>query len=380
MSKADGRVLPALDTFPGLVLTLTALSGELPAALVSRLPAADTYKEYAVKQLKRDNLLRTFYRNGVRGLRLTAAAKHLLLECWPDQFLPYLSGSTETNQLKSEIARRLRLHRMAEVLVTMLNADVSVLPWEKPALFSPTPPDGLTALDRPAYYSSREVKELGKEAIKIRNSRSTGVLLTDGGIFIIYNTGPGQMKWEYKAEMRFKALLEMEICQTRLQAQFKRAVQTPIVFGIDMGQMPPLMGVGEDKRHNYFVLDGGFEQFYYLTNDHCGEVILQLLCHPGEKAILDGILSQGFGPPRPGWMIENDAMDGEIPVLFAYTCDMPRLRRFNAALEKMDRPGTLFCFDFQADAIRQVCGPDVDIQCIDFKAYERSVFLSPENN
>ena len=54
------------------------------------------------------------------------------------------------------------------------------------------------------------------------------------------------------------------------------------------------MGVGEDKRHNYFVLDGGFEQFYYLTNDHCGEVILQLLCHPGEKAILDGILSQGL--------------------------------------------------------------------------------------
>lgn len=128
MSDADGRVLPALDTFPGLVLTLTALSGELPAALVSRLPASDTYKEYAVKQLKRDNLLRTFYRNGVRGLRLTTTAKRLLLECWPDQFLPYLSGSTETNQLKSEITRRLRLHRMAEVLVTMLNADVSVLP------------------------------------------------------------------------------------------------------------------------------------------------------------------------------------------------------------------------------------------------------------
>ena len=165
MSEADGRVLPALDTFPGLVLALTALSGELPAALVSRLPASDTYKEYAVKRLKRDNLLRTFYRNGVRGLRLTAAAKRLLVECWPDQFLPYLSGSTETNQLKSEITRRLRLHRMAEVLVTMLNADVSVLPWEKPALFSPTPPDDLTPLDRPAYYSSREVKELGAQAV-----------------------------------------------------------------------------------------------------------------------------------------------------------------------------------------------------------------------
>ena len=128
---------------------------------------------------------------------------------------------------------------MAEVLVTMLNADVSVLPWEKPALFSPTPPDGLTALDRPAYYSSREVKELGKEAIKIRNSRSTGVLLTDGGIFIIYNTGPGQMKWEYKAEMRFqRPCWRWRFVRPGSRPKFKRAVQTPIVFGIDMGQMP----------------------------------------------------------------------------------------------------------------------------------------------
>ena len=134
------------------------------------------------------------------------------------------------------------------------------------------------------------------------------------------------------------------------------------------------MGVGEDKRHNYFVLDGGFEQFYYLTSDHCGEVILQLLCYPDEKAILDGILSQDFGPPRPGWIIENDAMDGETPVLFAYTCDMPRLRRFNAALEKMDWPGTLFCFDFQVDAIRQVCDKRIKIESLDFEKVKTLLF------
>ena len=224
MSDTGKQEPPALDTFPGLVLVLTALSGEIPTALISRLPASDTYKEYTVKQLKQDNFLRTFYRNGVRGLRLTATAKRLLVECWSDQFLPYLSGSSETNQLKSEITRRLRLHRMAEVLVTMRNADVSVLPWEKPALFSPTPPDGLTVLDRPTYYSSREVKELGAQAVKVRSSRATGVLLAGGDIFIIYNTGSGQMKWEYKAEMRLKALLEMEVCQTRLPTDRKSVV------------------------------------------------------------------------------------------------------------------------------------------------------------
>ncbi len=380
MPDTGGRELPALDTFPGLVLTLTALSGEIPAALVSRLPAADTYKEYAVKQLKRDNLLRTFYRNGVRGLRLTTTAKRLLVECWPTQFRPYLSGSTETNLLKSEVTRRLRLHRMAEVLAVMFNAGVLVFPWEKPALFAPTPPQDVLYIDQPAYYSSREMKELGAQAVKIRNSRSTGVLLTDSGIFIIYNTGPCQMKWEYKAEMRVKALLEMELCQSRLAEQFMGVRQAAVVFAADMERMPPLMGIGEDMRHNYFVLDGGFEHFYYLTSDHHGEVILQLLCYPDEKGILDGVLSKGFGPPRADWIVENDAFDGKRPVLFAYTCDMPRIRRFNAALEKMDWRGTLYCFDFQEEAMRRICGPGVSIQCIDFEAYERRVFLSPESS
>lgn len=380
MTEANGRELPGLDTFPGLLLTLTALSGELPTAEVYRLPATVTYKEYAVKQLKRDNLLRTFYRNGVRGLRLTAAAKRLLRASWPDLFMPYLSGSIETNQLKSEVTRRLRLHRMAEVMVTMLNANVSTLPWEKPALFGSMPPDDMQVIERPAYYNSREIKELGAMAVKVRGSRSTGVLLTDSDILVIYNTGSGQIKWEHKAEIRLKALLEMELCQARLPVQFMNATKAAVVFAADMSQMAPMMGVGEDKRHNYFVLDGNFEHFYYLTNDHHGEIILQLLCYPDEAAVLDGVLSQDLAPPRLNWIMENDAMEGDDPALFAYTCDMPRIRRFDTALANSGLTGTLYCFDFQMDAMRQICGPCVRIKSIDFDAYERSVFLSPESS
>ena len=360
-----------------LLLTLVALSGELPTAQVRRLPSTAAYQNKILKSLKRDGLLASYYRDGLRGLRLTPNAKRQLLAHYADWFTPYLSGTTETNRLKSDIVRRLRLHRMAEVLVTMLNADVSVLPWEKPALFAPTPPVDLTILDRPAYYNSREVKELGEQAIKIRGSRSTGVLLTDGGIFIVYNTGPGQMKWEYKAEMRVKALLEMEICQTRLPEQFALTKQAAIVFASGMETMAPLMGVGEDGRHNYFALDGHFEHVYYLTSDHHGEVILQLLCYPGERSVLDGILRKGFGPPRPDWVVENDAMDGASPVLFAYTCDMPRIKHFDSGLKIHGLTGTLYCFDFQEKVMRRICSPAVSIQSIDFEAYERSVFLSP---
>ena len=370
---AGSKQIPPEDTLASLLLTLTALSGEFPTAQISRLPSTGAYQEKILKSLKGEKLLRTYYRDGLRALRLTTAAKKLLVDKWPDRFLPYLSCSTETNVLKSEVPRRLRLHRMAEVLVTMLNANVTVFPWKKPAIFRPTPLAAAPYINRPAYYSSREVKGLGAQAVKIRGSRSTGLLLTDGVIFTIYNTGTFAMKWEYKAEMRLKAMLQTELCQRRLPGQYQNAALNAIVFGRDMEQMLPLMNDGGGQR-DYFVLDGNYQHFYYLTSDHHGELILQLLCDAEQQAVLDAILSQDLSPCRSDWVVENDAMDGNSPVLFAYTCDMPRIKRFDTALELHGKTGTLFCFDFQEDALQQVCGQRVKIESLDFEKVKALLF------
>ena len=44
------------------------------------------------------------------------------------------------------------------------------------------------------------------------------------------------------------------------------------------------------RKHDFFMLDGSYEHFLYLTNDHQGEVILALLCDPVKTAELDRIL------------------------------------------------------------------------------------------
>ena len=363
--------LPAPDTLGYLLLALTAVSGEYPSALVARLPGGASYKENVVKRLKQKKLLRTFYRDGLRGLRLTALAKSLLIQDQPETFRPYLSGCTETNALKSEIPRRLRLHRLAEVLTAMFNAGVLVFGWEKSPVFTDTPD---LPIPLPAYYSSRELKELGPIAVKVRGSRAAGLLLADNGIFAVYNTGPSLMKWEYQAEMRLKALLQMELCNRRLAELYRNAPIEGLVFGASMECLPGLMCNTPELRHNYFVLDGNFDAFHFLTNDHCGEVMLRLLCDQELRGHLDSILCENLLPRRTGFPVEHDALDDDgDPVLFAYTCDMPRIRRFDTALELYGRPGTLICFDYQETALRQICGTQVSFQCIDFEKFERSV-------
>lgn len=272
---AGNKQIPPEDTLASLLLTLTALSGEFPTAQISRLPSTGAYQEKILKSLKGEKLLRTYYRDGLRALRLTTAAKKLLVDKWPDRFLPYLSGSTET--------------------------------------------------------------------------------------------------WEYKAEMRLKAMLQTELCQRRLPGQYQNAALNAIVFGRDMEQMLPLMNDGGGQR-DYFVLDGNYQHFYYLTSDHHGELILQLFCDAEQQAVLDAILSQDLSPCRSDWVVENDAMDGDSPVLFAYTCDMPRIKRFDTALELHGKTGTLFCFDFQEDALQQVCGQRVKIESLDFEKVKALLF------
>ena len=371
-----GQKVYGANQLATLMLTLTALSGELPVAQISRLPSTAAYQEKVLKLLKTEKLIRTYYRNGLRGLRLTAHAKKLLSTEQPDWFVSLFTGDTATSTPKYTLVHRLRLHRMAEVLVTMLNAGVDVFPWEKPVVFSPTPLTDAPYIDRPTYYSSREVKNLGLMANKIRGSRAAGVLLTDGGIFVVYNTGASEMKWEYKAEIRLKSLLEIELCMHRLPDQFSGAGQSAIVFGADMSHLPPLIGVGKASSQSYFLSGESFRDFHYLTSDHHGEVVLRLVCDPEKKQSLDSILAEDLSPAQSGLVVENDAMDGDDPVLFGYTCDMPRIMRFDNALHIHDKQGTLYCFDFQEDALRELCGPNISIQAIDFDAYEGSVFHS----
>ena len=126
-------------------------------------------------------------------------------------------------------------------------------------------------------------------------------------------------------------------------------------------------------------MNGIFRCFHYLTLDHRGEVLLRLLCDPERKAALDGILSEDLAEGRSNWLIEHDAIDGNgCPVLFGYTCDMPRIRRFDDALGLHGQTGTVYCFDFQEPALRRVCGPRVALQSIDFEAFEGSVFHIPQ--
>lgn len=382
MGSESGVLIPSLNSLGGLILMLTALSGELPMSLIERLHEGRSYRRKVLNSLKSKKLVRAYNKDRLRGLRLTASAKSALLESWPRLFGPAFSGETVTNAPSYKIADRLRLHRMAEVLVTMLNAGVSVYPWEKPDVFGPTPLDVTPHFDGPTYYNSREFRHLGEQSAKITSSRATGILLGAGNIFAVYNTGPGLMKWSNKAETRLSAVLKVEACQTRLSWQFGNDGIDAILFGADMSQLPGLLGFGGNQPHQGLLKSecDVFQHFYYLTSDHHGEVILQLLSDPDQKARFHDMFAQDMAEPRDDWFVVNDGFYKGSTALIGCTCDVPRIRTFSSGLEAHEQTGALFCFDFQVEALKRICCPNVNILPINFDLYERKIFHQPQKS
>lgn len=366
--------LPSRHAQAGQLLELIAISGDFPVDLLSRLPGGTSYKESVVKVLKREGFIRSFYRDRLRTLRLTADAKSLLLSCMPERFSFYLTGNADTNLLKGEITRRLRLYQIAVVYVNMKQAGVRIFRDEKPEVFSPTGCP-VSQIGEPAFYSSREIKDMGMEATKIRGSRMTGALLAASGIYAVYNSCHSLTKWEVRSELRVKALLQMELCQRRLSDQYPMEQVNALLFGDHMDLAEQILTGGRTGRESYFILDGNYEHFYYFTNDRYGEVMLKLLYCPEQTAELDRILTQGLRSREPDWYMENDAIDsaGE-PVLFGYFFDMPRIARFCTALELQKRSGTLICFDFQKEVLLRCYGSRIRFQTIDFEKFERRFF------
>jgi hypothetical protein len=294
----------------------------------------------------------------------------------PERFAALLTGATDTSQPKYEITRRLRLHSIAEATITMQNADISVFRDEKPDIFCPDADiaANLTVLSS-AFYTSREIKALGSESVKINGARAVGTLLTETEVFVVYNTGGSLMKWEYKSEMRTKALMKSVICWERLPRQYQMESVRGLMLGNDMEQVYSLLTSTGGMKRKYFTLDGIYDSFVYLPNDHNGEVVLKLLCDKAKISELNCILSENLDEHDSGLLIENDAIDERgDPVLFSYDCDMPRIIRFNSALGLHGRNGTLICFDFQEDALRRFCGERIRFQTIDIQKFEGRFF------
>ncbi len=369
------------STFTYKLLSLIALSGECSPDALPRLGISDSYGEKLITRLKEDGLIKTHYKDRLRGYRLTSKGKRLLLSQSSDRFVFYLTGSTDTNRPRSDYPRRLRLQQASLTYTLLLNAGVTCFRDQKPPIFNDRAPDREpVTLPLPVFYHSRELKELGDEAIKINNSRVMGILLSPKCIYAVFYTGSALMKWEYRTELKVKALLSYHASRGILS---KGAVtpwylpDTPIkalIIGQDMDMGLKLLTSTGGFHKSYFYLDTSFECFHFVPDSPAGETMVKLLCSPKLLAALKKLLLSDLQPPCTDFGLEHDAVSDGLPVLLALDFDMQRISRFHTALSLHGIYGHLLCFDFQRPVLARYFQDSATIETIDLDKFERRFF------
>ena len=359
------------------LMELIAISGECSPRVLAHLHLSTSYGEKLITRLKKEGCIKTHYKDGLRGYRLTGRGKKLLLGENPARFAFYLSGSSDTNRPRSDFPRRHRLQQASIAYAMLQGAGVEIYRDRKAPLFQPgTGQKAPCSMTLPAFYHSREVKELGAEAVKINNSRTTGILLAPECIYAVFCTGGTLMKWEYRTELKVKALLSYHASRGILSGSdggSRYHPDTPIkalLIGEGMDTALKLMESTGGFQKSYFYLDSSFDYFHYIPDDAAGITMLRLLCSPVLMKALRDLLLSDLQAPCPDYGLEHDAVSDGLPVLLAFDFDMLRLSRFRTALSFHGLAGTLICFDFQKPVLQQYFGEAVAIDTIDLEKFE----------
>ena len=116
-----------------VLLRLIAISGELPAGLVGEIVESESYAAALITRLKKENYISVRNAGGYKGYVLRGKGKRYLLERYEDDLSFFLSGSAQTNHVKSEPEKRLRLYRMSEVWVFLWKMGIEIFQsriWE----------------------------------------------------------------------------------------------------------------------------------------------------------------------------------------------------------------------------------------------------------
>ncbi len=345
------------------VLLLAAVSGEIPADWMGEAAGSKEYGAALLTRLKRDGEIKLRSKDGIRGYLLRAKGKRYLLETYREDVELFLSGSGATNHVKSEPDKRLRLHRMSMVWIYFYRIGVGIFASDKLALFPglyPSPYSSMGVGEGSGgtignYYGTAEWKlETDKE---VSGSRACGILVGDEA-FVVYNTMDSLMKWTPKIERNLRSRMEM-----RFRRFGEVRLYGAVMMGRDMDMLGRILGSDGGLKGNLYQVDETYEGIYFVPLLKEAAVQVRLLCS-GEgreklRQFLCGALSQVRENP---FGLEAGTDGNGKKVYFCYLLDLRQLRRIR--MQGAARGGRVFCFTYQAEAVREALGERFEVEAI----------------
>lgn len=350
------------DTYAGQILRMTALAGEFPYRSLYLLGGSDRLLKRTVLNLRKEGYLNVIGSADLKTIRLSTKTFPVLKRLGFYDHYMFVSRDNKFSGMQSVNGSKhiWRNHRLAEAETMFFNLGAHICISEKPVLTLNTGEQETPICQEDfLFYSSREMKNAdASQRYKYDFTRILGTLFSPGGVYAIYNTNEGRMKWSDQGEIKAKVLTEDII---KRNCSYKAGeLNRSIIFSKDiMLAERILLGNGGKKDENgmeFLSFNRVYDHIHFIPLDGNGLYQVLLIVQKGWKdIILRSIFDEKILLNGKTSTVDADAFDKENHkyILSFLDGDIARLKRFNDAASQTEgkQKFEVVCFDWQEEFI-----------------------------
>lgn len=356
------------DSYSYSILKNIALSGEFPYHSLSMLDGNERIIKRTLLNMRKEGYVTLVGNGQIKSIRLTKKAFPVLSEMGNGYYEHYMfmSGNHKFRGGKDSDRIVWRNHRLAEIMVILQYIGAKICIGEKPILSMNKNP-GSIPHDDIFFYNSREMKNADVEQrYKTEFTRVMGALFSPGGVYAVYNTNKGLMKWNRQGEGKAQVLIE-DIVSCNYSGSYEQ-LNNAIMFGKDIDTAKKILESNGGKRDaNDFEMlsfDNTYENIYYIPLDEHGIYQLNLISQNGWKdAIRYSIFPEEYLKTER-LSIDCDAFDGENKFILSFLDgNIGRLKRFKEVSYDSSRSTyEVVCFDWQKEMVSEYMGTNATLK------------------
>lgn len=372
------------------IIIKTALAGEFPFKALNMI-GDKVMIQRTLRRLREEKYVTVNGSGDAKTIRLTTKALGVLRDYNESYYKHYMSvtdnhhfrgGRYRSNNVGAR--QTSRRHRLAEVMAFLDLLDVSLWPEDKPVLSLDEREERISSSDY-VFYTSREMKNTDRrQRYKTEFTRILGTLFCPGGVYSIYNTNKGRIKWNNQGEQKAQVLVQ-DIAYMNCDSDFDMdmASSSSVVFGKNMNVMLEILQPPNGRRDaNGFELlsfHNTYDNIYYITLDKNGLIQFNIMLEKNWKERLKNIIFPtsmlAYDTSKISIDCDVYSPDEHLFVLMFFDGNLARLKRFKESVYGDDINNfQVLCFPWQEEAVRSFMGTTSDIIPMEYDIFGDKFF------
>ncbi len=307
-----------------------------------------------------------------------------------DELNNYIKNGYEDNKRAKYIKNTdkgtdsLRVILSNEITILMMTAGILTTPDEKNDICIEMTEDS----NKSSYYTSREIrKQTGYTADvttdttkkylersntdtdkRISNSRASGILMSPGNVYVVYNISHIFKNWYRSAEYKMQIYVNRLLYEKGI---YNMSADSAILFAKNYDAFLSLVWPEDSMKDHYENIKYTFKYIYALPYSPEGREMVKIMKVKGWRHRLKQHFIGKFNNDTNGIAVDCDAYMDDTYVCAFLAPELSRYKRFLAWAEEGNNRDKyiVVCFDFQLDFVRRTAGRYCKIMKADFWKY-----------